>query len=172
MTTLSWVPRLNITKTVVVTPTISTSPAYTAGDQLGGIMTIPNVIRQDPQTGDGYIEIAGITLLDGGKQDAILDIWFFNQSPIVTSSDNAAFSMSDANQAAQCIGCVILTTSNGGYSDAALNSIGEWDNLNKILRVAGTQSAPSSIFAIAITRGTPTYTTTTDLQFQFSFYVD
>lgn len=180
MTTLSWVPRINVTKTVSITPIIST-PAYAAGDQLGAIMELTNVIRQDRQsggmsaasaTGEGYSELAGITILDADKQDSIFDIWFFNTSPTVTSVDNGAFSMSDANQKLQCIGTVICTTSNGGYSDAALNSTGEWSNINKILRVPQTASVPTSVFAIAIARGTPTYTTTTALQFQFHFYVD
>lgn len=175
MPTLSWVPRVNVTKSVSVTPTIST-PAYTAGDQLGGIMTISDVVRQDKQyagaAGEGYCELAGVTILDGSKQDAAIDIWFFNQSPTVTSADNAPFSMTDANQAAQCIGMVSLSTANGSYSDAALNSTGEWPNLNKILRIPASATTPTNVYAIAIVRGTPTYGTTTDLQFQFHFYVD
>lgn len=173
MTTASWVPRINITRMVPVTPTVSNAVAYTAGDQLGGIMTIPDVIRIDSQAGGngvplGQCELAEVTILDADKQDSIMDIWFFNASPTVTSVDNGAFSMSDANQKLQCIGQVTLTTSNGSYSDAALNSTGTWTNINKVLQV----SSGTSVYAIAIARGTPTYTTTTALQFQFSFYVD
>lgn len=171
MTTLSWVKRLNITKTVSVTPTISTS-AYTSGDQIGGIMTLTDVIRQDSNMQEGYCELAGISILDADKQDAVLDIWFFKVSPTVTSTDNAPFSMSDANQAAQCIGAIQLTTTNGFFSDAAINSTGEWSNINKILRVAYTATTPTSVYAIAIVRATPTYTTTTSLQLQYHFYVD
>lgn len=169
MTTLSYVPRVNITKTVSVTPTISTSPAYTSGDQLGGIMTLTDVVRQDSNMSYGNTELRTVTILDGGKQDVAIDIWFFKVSPTVTSTDNAAFSMSDANQAAQCIGAVSVATS---YSDAALNSTSTTANLNLPMQIASSSSTPTSIYAIAIVRGTPTYTTTTDLQFQFSFYMD
>lgn len=173
----SWVPRINITRTVSVTPTVSTTPAYTAGDQIGGIMQIDGVVRQDTNSSPigvstGQCELAGITILDNSKQDSIMDIWFFKVSPTVTSTDNAAFAMTLANQNAQCIGQATLTTSNGSYSDAAAVSTGTWSNLNIPMQVDGTSATPTSVFAIAIARGTPTYATTTALQFKFSFYVD
>lgn len=170
MTTLSPVPRINVTKTVSVVPTISTSPAYTSGDQLGGIMTLVDVVRQDSGTGIGTSELHSVTILDGDKQDVAIDIWFFNVSPTVTSTDNAAFSMSDANQALQCIGCVSVGTS---YSDAALNSTSsDGKNIGLVLQANGTSATPTNLYAIAIVRGTPTYTTTTNLKFLFSFYID
>lgn len=170
MTTLSWVPRINITKTVIVTPTISISPAYTSGDQLGGIMTIPDVVRIDSNTGLGFCELAEVTILDGAKQSSALDIWFFKVSPTVTSVDNGAFAMTKANQALQSMGSIQLAAAN--YSAAAAVSQGSWPNLNKCMQTNSTASSPTSIYAIAVVRGTPTYAATTDLQFQFSFYID
>lgn len=178
MTTLSWVPRLNITRTISVVPTISTSPAYTTGDQIGGIMTLTDVVRQDGTVNQGInnglmagqAELHSVTILDGGKQDAAIDIWFFNTSPTVTSVDNGAFSMSDANQAAQCIGAISIGTA---YSDAALNSTSsDGKNIGLNLQVAASATSPTNIYAIAIIRATATYTATTDLKFLFSFYVD
>jgi hypothetical protein len=165
---LPWVPRLNITKTIAVTPTISTS-AYTSGDQIGGIMTLSNVIRQDSQMNYGNAELVAVTILDADKQSAAMDIWLFNQSPTVTSTDNAAFAMTAANQAAQCIGFVSVGAS---YSAAAAVSTASTANLNLPVQVAGTVASPTNLYAIAIVRAAPTYTTTTSLQFQFSFFVD
>jgi hypothetical protein len=172
-TQASWVPRLNITKTVAVTPVISTS-IYTSGDQIGGIMTIPDVIRQESNTGIGENILAEITILDGDKQDAAIDVWFFKVSPTVTSTDNAAFAMTRANQQLQCIGSVSLgvTSTTGAYSDAAAVSVSSNPNINKPLQVSGTAANPTNIYAIAIVRGAPTYTTTSSLVFQFSFYID
>lgn len=170
MTTLSWVPRINITKTITVVPVISTTPAYTSGDQLGDIMILTDVIRQDRQVGFGQAELHSVTILDGSLQNAAIDIWFFNTSPTVTSTDNTAFSMTDANQAAQCIGAISVGTS---YSASALNSTTtDGINLSKNLQVAGTATIPTNLYAIAIVRGTPTYTATNALKFLFSFYVD
>jgi hypothetical protein len=78
--------------------------------------------------------------------------------------------MSDANLAAQCVGAVSVGTA---YSASALNSVStDGKNLGLVINVAGSASAPTSVYAIAVVRGTPTYTSTTDLQFQFSFYID
>lgn len=169
MSNLSPVPRINVTKTVSVTPTISTSQ-YTSGDQVGGIMTLTDVVRQDTGTGYGNSELKSVTILDADAQSAAMDIWFFKVSPTVTSTDNAPFSMSDANQAAQCIGAISIGTA---YSASALNSTStDGKNIGIAMEIFGTSSTPTSIFAIAIVRGTPTYSTTTALQFQFSFYMD
>lgn len=166
----SWVPRINITRTIAVTPTISTSPAYTSGDQIGGIMTIANAVREDTNALLGVSQLVDVTILDADKQNAAMDIWLFNTSPTVTSTDNAAFAMTAANQAAQCIGFVSVGAS---YSGAAAVSCASTTNLGKIVQIPSTLTTPSSsLFAIAIVRATPTYTTTTSLQFQFSFYID
>ena len=170
MTTLSWVPRINITKTIAVVPTITSGSAYASGNQIGGIMTLTDAIRQDSNVNFGQSELHSVTILDAGLQNAAIDIWFFNQSPTVTSADKQAFSMSDGNQAAQCIGAISVGTS---YSASALNSVStDGINLSKNFQVASTATNPTNLYAIAISRGTPTYTSTTDLKFLFSFYVD
>lgn len=170
MTTLSSVTRLNITKTVSIVPTISTSPAYTSGDQLGGIMILTDVVRVDTNTGYAQAELHSVTILDGSKQDAAVDVWFFNQSPTVTSTDNGAFAMTAANLAAQCIGAISIGSS---YSDAAAVSVSaDGKNIGLNLQSLNTGTAPTNLYAIAIARGTPTYTSTTALRFLFSFYVD
>lgn len=168
MPNLSWVPRINITKTISVTPTISTS-IYASGDQIGGIMTLTDAIRQEANTAQGNCEIVSVTILDKDKQNVAMDIWFFNTSPTLISTDNAVFDMTDANQFAQCIGyCAVGAT----YSSGNSNSVSSTVSINLPLQVASTQSSPTNIYAVAIVRGTPTYTTTSSLQFQFGLFVD
>lgn len=168
--TTSWVPRINITKTVSVTPTITASSAYSAGLQLGGIMTLADVVRQDSGTGVSSCELHSVTILDGAKQDAAIDIWFFNQSPTVTSVDHGAFAMTKSNLQSQAIGAISIGTT---YSDAAaVSQSTDGVNLGKIFTIANTAASPTNVYAIAICRGTPTYTTTSDLKFLFSFYID
>lgn len=167
----SWVPRVNITRVVAVTPVI-TAGAYNAGDQLGSIMAIPDVIRQDTQSivnkiGDN--ELVSVTILDKAKQDAEMDVWFFNQLPTLVSADHAAFNISDSELVAKCIGVVSLGVT---YSDSVSNSVTTSVTLNLPMQVPGTSATPTSVFAVAVNRGTPTYTSTSDLQFQFGFFVD
>jgi hypothetical protein len=166
---LSWLPRINATRVVAVTPTISTSPAYTSGDQIGGIMTLTDVIRQDKSGGFGTSELVGVTILDKALQSAAMSIWLFNQSPTLASSDNAAFNISDANLVLQCIGVVSVGTA---YSASAANSVSSTQNLNKIVQIPYTATSPTNVYAVAVIGAAATYTTTTDLQFQFEFFVD
>jgi hypothetical protein len=174
MTQLAWVPRINASKTIIVTPTISTS-IYASGDQLGGIMTLTDAVRQDTNVEFGFSELVEVTILDASIQNAAMDIWLFNQSPTVTSTDNQPFSMSDANQALQCIGWVSVGAT-ASYSASALNSVSTTANLNKPCQVISLKTAPkanpTNLYAIAVVRGTPTYGSTTALQFQFSFFID
>lgn len=168
---LSSVPRINITKNIQVTPTITASSAYASGNQIGGIMTLTDVLRQYTNApGVSQAELHSVTILDGSKQDAAIDIWFFNQSPTVTSTNKTAFAMTAANHQAQCIGAISVGAS---YSDAAAVSTStDGVNLSKNFYVPSTAATPTNLYAIAIVRGTPTYTSTTSLSFLFNFYVD
>lgn len=163
--TLSWVPRVTIEKNISATPTITASSAYVSGNQLGGIMTLVDVVRTDNNIKQGTALLTEVTILDADSQNAAIDIWFFSVSPTLVSSDHAAFNITDANLAAQCIGVVSVGSA---YSASSSNSISSTTNLNKSVSVpSGT-----TIYAVAIVRGTPTYTTTTSLQFKFNFLVD
>lgn len=164
MSNLPWVKRINASKVVSVTPTISTS-AYATGDQIGGIMTLTDAVRFDSNESKGFSELVSVTILDSSKQNADIDVWFFKTSPTVTSVDNGAFAMTAANMAAQCIGVV---SAGVAYSDAAAVSVSSTCNLNLPLQVA----SGSNIYAIAVVRGTPTYATTSALQFQFGIFLD
>lgn len=168
MSNLPWVPRINATKVVSVTPTISTS-AYTSGDQIGGIMDLSDCIRQDSNGTFGVSELVGVTILDKDKQSVAMDIWLFNVSPTVTSTDNAAFAMTAANLVLQCVGYVSVGVA---YSAAAAVSVSSTVNLNKVVQVSNTVASPSHLFAIVVVRAAPTYTTTTSLQFKFEFFMD
>lgn len=165
---LSWVPRINASKIVTVTPTISTS-AYTSGDQIGGIMTLTDVIRQDSNSRFGTSELIGVTILDNSKQDAAINIYLFNTSPTITSVDNGAFAITYANLQAQSIGVVSVGTT---YADASAVSVSSTQNLNKMLQVANTATNPTNVYAVAVIQAAKTYTTTTSLTFQFEFFLD
>lgn len=167
MGSLASVKRINASRVISVTPTISTT-AYASGDQVGGIMTLSDAIRYDSVVGKGFSEIVSVTILDGSKQNAAMDIWFFHTSPTVTSVDNGAFAMTYANLAAQAVGMVQVGLS-GTYSSAAAVSVCSTCNLNLPAESAANSS---KLYAIAVVRGTPTYATTSSLQFKFGIFLD
>lgn len=163
MATLSWVPRITQSLVVTVSPTI-TAAAYVTGNRLGSVMTIPNVVRVDNSLGFGTVMLESINIQDKAAQSPVIDIWFFNSLPTIASADRAAFDLTDANMALQ-IGSVNVGTS---WSNSTSNGVNLGDGtLNKIM-----QCTSSTIYAQAVIRSSATFTSTTDLKFEFGFLID
>jgi hypothetical protein len=146
---------------VSVTPTISTS-AYTAEDQIGGLQTISNAVR----TSGGTSILYSVTVLDKAKQNSDLDIYLFDSSPTVVSSDNAAIDVSDSEMASKCIGYIRVLGSN--YSNLSANSVASERNLGILLDATGS----TSLYALAKINNVATYTSTSDLVFRYHFIQD
>lgn len=136
--------------TISQTPTI-TAGAYAAKDAVGGKLTFANAARK---TG-GTAVIEGLIVKDLGQQMAELDLVLFDQD-FTSTTDNDPFDPSDADLA-NCIG--VLTIVAADYADFTDNSVGTVQNLKLPITVAAT-----SIYGQLVSRGTPTYTSTSDLQ--------
>lgn len=138
--------------TVAVTPTISSSPAYTAKDAVGSLMTFANAVRASGGTGT----LTSVQIVDKNNtpQDAALDLVLFNAT-ITGATDNAIFAPTDA-EAATCIGIVPILASD--YGDFSVNGIASRSGIGLDFVLAGT-----SLFGQLVARGTPTYSGTTDL---------
>lgn len=177
----SIVQTTGITVCKTATPTISTTPAYTSGDQIGGIIELTNVFREfyrafepRPQGDGGQTKWAGkatlksISVVDISAQSANFDFYFFNQLPTVASSDNAALNIADA----QILKCQhVYSFAPTAYSATSANSVA---SVGAIDLVIGQDSSAllDSVWVVAQIKSTATYTTTTALQFKFDFYID
>jgi hypothetical protein len=145
---------------VQVTPVIDTA-AYATGDVLGGLQTIANAARF--AAGGGLIR--SITVLDKTQaQRAAIDILFFDRS-VTVAANNAPVAMSDADMA-NFLGLVAVAA--GDYNTA-------WPGtpLNSVATKVITEGLPfvcqaTSLFAVAVVRGTPTYTSASDLVFSYT----
>lgn len=135
-----------------VTPTVSTTPAYAAGDAVGGLLTFSSVI---PTSGGKFI-IDTVTVLDLGKQSASMDLVLFDQT-FTASTDNAIFDPSDGD-AANCLGFISIAA--GNYADFNDWSIATVRNCG----FAGKLSGSTSLFGQLVARGTPTYTSVGDIK--------
>ena len=137
---------------VTITPTVSTSPAYTSGDAVGG----KNTITLNVASGFKGV-LREIEIVDQAKQSAAIDLMFFKADPAATTfTDNAALDVADADLLNHC----------GTISVAAANYAALYDNSvatlsNQSLRL---EANSTSIYMVLITRGTPTYAATTDIQ--------
>lgn len=135
------------------TTAVSTSPAYTTLDLVGGIRTISNWAL----VAGGSAILESLTVFDVGNQKATLEFLFFSATPSGgTYTDNGAATFA-AGDAALCIGRVTVNATDyitlGGVGVACLK------NLMLPLPVTGT-----SLFALAFNvTTTPTYAATTNL---------
>jgi len=152
------------TKVIEVTPTMDTS-AYASGDYAGTVMTLANAARA-PGLG-GVLQT--LALVDKADQGAAMTLHFFSQLPTITSADNAAIDITDAN-AAYYIGSVAIATADyydfGGNKNAAIKNIG--------LAFRPDPTAPSTvqnIYAIIVMAGSATYAASS-LTFKFGILQD
>jgi hypothetical protein len=146
---------------VTVTPTISTS-AYADGDQLGDVLTLTNAMDDIRDTG----AVLSVSVIDKAKQNAAFDILFFDQNPTVSSSDNAALNIADAEMAAKFLGRIKVAT--GDYSELSASSVASVNGIGLFIASSGSKN----LFAILQSRGTPTYTSTSDLVIKIGIVQD
>jgi hypothetical protein len=143
----------------VITPTItvSASPDYSAGDSIGGKITLTNAVRV---TG-GLSKLQTITILDNANQKPEGTILIFNADPAAaTITDNAAFVFS--TDAGKVVATVAVATANYVTIDSkALACIGA---IEKVV-----QSTTTTLYAAFVTTGTPNLAATTDIQIAFGF---
>lgn len=173
---LSTTPRLSLTPQVVVTPLITSGSAYASGNQIGGVMQLKNVVRQngnlfqDGGPGYGQAELHSVKIVDATGQNAPIDLLFFSSSP-VNPGNKTAWNITGANALAAGIqGAISVGTSYAASTSTGVSTDGANASLNCV--VLSTSTTPNDLFAIAVVRGTPTYTSTGALSFIFNFYAD
>jgi hypothetical protein len=145
-------------QSVSVTPTVDTS-AYASGDRLGSLMTLTAV---NPNGDTAPALLSSIVILDMAAQRAAMDILFFHTSPTIASADNAAIDISDAN-AAYLVGHVSVVA--GDYTNLTANAVATVKNLNLHLKV----NSSGTLYALIVSRGSPTYAAASDLKLTFTF---
>lgn len=150
---------------IAVTPTI-TAGAYTTGQQLGGVQTLTNV-SVDSRTG---ANLSDVFIVDASKQSLPMDILIFGESPTLTSVDNGAFALSAAN-AAKAI--AIVTVVAGDWKTSSAQAFANVANLGRVVIPAAsgvvTGTSPKTLYAVAVARGSATFTATTALKFIYKF---
>jgi hypothetical protein len=153
---------------IEATPTIDTS-AYSVGDQLGGVMTFSTVADDTVKSG----AILSIAIIDKIGQNSAIDIIFFNKNPTITSVDNAALDISDAEMADKAIAVARIDTSE--YVSLNTNSISTIYQVGILLQPKKhhlDNHDGKNFYAIMRCNGTPTYTSTTDLTVKIGILLD
>jgi len=144
--------------TVVEQPTISIA-AYSSGDQLGGLQTLSQAAL-----GDGlYCTLKDLVVVDLAKQKSALEVLFFNKSPTLISGDNEPLNISDADVAEYFVGNVSVAAAD--YKDLSASSVATVV-ADLSMNALGGQG---TLYAVAMSAGTPTYTSSGSLYFKFTF---
>lgn len=141
---------------ISVTPVITTD-AYTSGDAVGGVQDIGGLNAAYGTV--PYIE--SLTVIDKGNQKAALTILFFNANPeAATITDNAAFAFS--TDIDSLIGKIDVAGAD--YSTFDSMAVATLKDIDLALKPA----SGSTIYAVVVTTGTPTYAVG-DLIFRYGF---
>lgn len=137
---------------IVPTVTVSTSPAYSVGDCVGGKLTLSSIVRSGSK---GLL--VSVLVSDTSNQKAGLELLIFNADPSgSTLTDNTA-----AVIAAADVSKVIRRISIAASDYVTIDSKAFAD-----IVVSGRELKPASgtdLYAALVTTGTPTYAATTAL---------
>ena len=151
-------------KTCTIQPAVDISGAYASGDLIGkGPLCLSNATR----TPGGSGVIHGLTLVDLAKQDAAIDVLFFDSNLFRTTfTDNGALTVNDT-ELFHFLGGVKVTAS--AYHDFADNSCATMASIGLPFVLRPGQR---DLWVVLVSRGTPTYVATTDFQLSVSILQD
>lgn len=146
-------------RVLAVSPTVDDTPNYTAGDNMGGLMTFTTVFGMDG--GGGRLD--NILIADtSGANGFQIDVWFFDANPTgSTFTDNDAQNVAAADFT-KVIDIVAVT---------------EWDRQNEIARARNIGSSfvlsgHDSLYVAMEARGAFNLAAITDIDFQVTLLME
>lgn len=132
---------------------VITAGAYSSGDALGGKLTFTDVTTDKA----GHGSIQGVSLVDLAKQAIACDLVLFN-ADFTATTDKTAFDPTDADLAASFLGIVPIVA--GDYSSFNDNCAAYKEKNIPFTLPVGT----TTLYGQLVTRGTPTYASTSDIK--------
>lgn len=133
-----------------VVPTITSGAPYASGNAIGGLLTFTGLA----DAGEALI-LSGV-VLDKSGQNAACDLVLFNAA-VAAPTDKAAVAISSADLQ-KAIGVISFATAD--FASVGTGGVGGKSKGN--LNIAST-SADNNLYGVLISRGTPTYVSTSDI---------
>jgi hypothetical protein len=140
--------------------TVTASSAYAAGDVVGsgGVLTFANAVRTAP---DGVTartggKISSVLITDKSNNQASFDIWFFDSNPTATTFTDKTLLTLNTADIVRSIGFVTVNAWSGANSGGGVGQ--------GLLDLPFVLASGTTLYAVLITRGTPTFASTTDVQ--------
>jgi hypothetical protein len=144
-----------------VTPVISTT-AYSTGDQIGGVQELKAALGSE----SGAAIVDSIAIIDQDNQKSAIDIFFFSDLPTPNSVDNGAVDFPQADLL-NLLGVISVQGTDYAVAKAVTNAVATVRNLKLHVKNTTANIQKVSIWAVAVARGTPTYTSTDRLKFRY-----
>jgi len=136
---------------IISSLTVTASSAYASGNSVGGLLTFSNINRATGLS----VFLQSAVVASKSLQNSQMDLVIFNQNPSSsTCTDKTAFSMA-AVDAFKMVGSVSVTN----WVASAIGSVGTSQQPPMGMAVPAV-----TLFGCLITRGTPTFTATSDIQ--------
>lgn len=150
-----------------VTPAV-TAALYSAGNCVGGLITLPGILARDHAS--GLLESLCVT--DKGNQKAALNLFLFDSKPAAsTFTDKGTFTIDPTDLprllAVVSVAAADYLSPSGNTLAAATYGVGS-AQMGKQLFGNGA----GDLYLAVQTTGTPTYASTSDLQFRFGVVRD
>lgn len=145
------------TRFIQATPTVDTA-IYAPGETVGTLMTFTAACNVRTDRG----EVLGVKIFDKDKEAADLDLVLFRSTPAGTFTDNAAFDPTDAG--------LLAITANISVTDEAAFSDNGMSFKTEIVRPI--RCTDGVAYGYLVSRGTPTYTSASDLTVQIEVVAD
>jgi uncharacterized membrane protein len=130
----------------VAVPT--TTGAYSSGQCVGGLLTIPNAVLDSGASA----KVVSVTVMDKAKQKIAADLFFLSGSPGTAPTDKAAADIASADRDL-ALGSIQIPA--GNYADLANCAVGT--AMQTGLLVKPSTKNTKDLYAFLVTRGTPTY---------------
>lgn len=147
----------NNVNALTATPTVTASAAYAAGNSVGGLITFAGATRVGGSVGASGTSgsIQSLIMSSKSSQGALSDVIIFNASPTSsTCTDKTAFSLAAAD-IGKIVGVVHMTD----WVSMGTASMGQAQNQ----AMPYALSSSTTLYACVVTRGTPTFTSTSDI---------
>ena len=152
------------TTQIAVTPNAS---AYTAGECLGGVLTVPGMIRVN---GPGGTILTQLDIVDPTGANAAVNVMLFDAAPTGTYTDHTNCTIASADRA-KLIG--VVPSSSFVCQLDGTSATGICQATPAVLITAPSFPISSSnIWAVPIMVGTPTYGGAQTLYFNFKAFPD
>lgn len=159
---------ITVPATLITLAPVTDTNIYADGDQIGlGATELTNFLREPW----GLSTIESITVIDKAKQKSKIDIHLFSSVPTLANVNNAAPDITDANAIATYIGRIpILDTDYADFANQSVATKLAVGLVVKGIKINTQDKDTKSLWAIIVSRGTPTYTAAADLMIKIGVY--